>query len=261
MRIKVTFKNELIWSLIPLNYNYYLTSAIYDLIRDCNDQIYSDFSRNHGYELEGKNFKLFTYSQLLVGRRKILNHQMALGSKFILWMVSSPVEEFIYHLSNRLSKINHIEVAGYPLIIDKIETMDSEEIYEEMRFRCLSPITVSDQTAGYNRNFLRYCRLGEKFYQRIRENLINKYRFLYHHDPPDTSLEFRFIENYIRKRNQKITKLIHFQQRKILAYLSPFYVKGNKELITLGYECGFGEKNAMGFGMVDFLKSRKKIKL
>jgi len=32
--------------------------------------------------------------------------------------------------------------------------------------------------------------------------------------------------------------------------MCPFVVKGNKELIKFGYECGFGELNSAGFGMV-----------
>jgi CRISPR/Cas system endoribonuclease Cas6 (RAMP superfamily) len=33
--------------------------------------------------------------------------------------------------------------------------------------------------------------------------------------------------------------------------MAPFVVRGSVELIALGYEAGFGEKNSMGFGMVE----------
>ena len=32
--------------------------------------------------------------------------------------------------------------------------------------------------------------------------------------------------------------------------LAPFRLQAPKELIEVGYECGFGEKNSQGFGMV-----------
>jgi CRISPR-associated endoribonuclease Cas6 len=36
----------------------------------------------------------------------------------------------------------------------------------------------------------------------------------------------------------------------IIGIFCPYTVEGDVELIELGYECGFGEKNSMGFGMV-----------
>ena len=38
--------------------------------------------------------------------------------------------------------------------------------------------------------------------------------------------------------------------------LGEFIVQGDKDLIEFGYDCGFGEKNSMGFGMV---KMRRNI--
>lgn len=37
----------------------------------------------------------------------------------------------------------------------------------------------------------------------------------------------------------------------VIGLQAPFTITGDQRLIKLGYECGFGEKNSMGFGMAD----------
>ena len=57
-------------------------------------------------------------------------------------------------------------------------------------------------------------------------------------------------EDYMKRRNGKITKNINFKGTNIIGFMAPFEVVGKPELIEMGYEAGFGEKGSMGFGMV-----------
>ena len=50
-----------------------------------------------------------------------------------------------------------------------------------------------------------------------------------------------------------MTRLVDYKGIKIRGVVSPFHVIGAPELIHIGYECGFGDKNSMGFGMADVL--------
>jgi len=53
----------------------------------------------------------------------------------------------------------------------------------------------------------------------------------------------------------KISKPISFKNNiKIKAYEAPFTIKANPELIKIGYDCRFGEKNSAGFGMVKIIE-------
>ena len=69
MRIKITCDIGEGISL-PINYNYFLASAIYRFLRE-SDPEYADFLHQEGYELENRRFKLFTFSQLMAKRREI----------------------------------------------------------------------------------------------------------------------------------------------------------------------------------------------
>ena len=64
------------------------------------------------------------------------------------------------------------------------------------------------------------------------------------------ALTLRFDENYIKKRQGRVTRLIDYKGIKVPGVLCPLRVSGSRELMQIGYECGFGDKNSAGFGMV-----------
>ncbi|MCX7910914.1 MAG: hypothetical protein N2505_04965, partial [Endomicrobia bacterium] len=53
----------------------------------------------------------------------------------------------------------------------------------------------------------------------------------------------------------KAQVLVHYIKNKldikIPAIMCPFEAEGSQDLIRFGYECGFGELNSAGFGMVE----------
>ena len=84
MRIKITCDiGEGI--RLPINYNYFLASAIYGFLRE-SDPEYADFLHQDGYELENRRFKLFTFSQLMAKRREIREDQIHFRSP-LTWYV------------------------------------------------------------------------------------------------------------------------------------------------------------------------------
>jgi CRISPR-associated endoribonuclease Cas6 len=69
-------------------------------------------------------------------------------------------------------------------------------------------------------------------------------------DSGDTDFKIIIDEDYVKRKNGKITKNINFKGTNIIGFMAPFEVTGSPELIEVGYEAGFGEKGSMGFGMV-----------
>ena len=63
------------------------------------------------------------------------------------------------------------------------------------------------------------------------------------------ALTLRFDENYIKKRQGCVPPLINYKRIKVRGVLYPLHVSGSRELMQIGYECGFGDKNSAGFGM------------
>jgi CRISPR-associated endoribonuclease Cas6 len=48
------------------------------------------------------------------------------------------------------------------------------------------------------------------------------------------------------------------QGTKVKGFELQFWAEGNPELLKIGYEAGFGERNAQGFGMVKVLRQISK---
>lgn len=248
MRVKITFslqKNK----VLPINYNYYLASLIYSLLRKSSFE-FSSFLHQRGFELDGKHFKLFTFSQLLFKKKRVERDKIVNLGEHIEWFVSSPADEFIQHFVNGLFAGQEIKLSDEKLTPERVETMPLPEFGRNNAFSCLSPITMSTRLERNNKLTMYYFKLNENgFKEKIKQNLIRKYKLLYKRNPQGADLEMEFDEDYIR-RGQGISRLINFKGINIRGYTAPFTASGNPELIKVGYECGFGDKNSLGFGMV-----------
>ncbi|WP_048202244.1 CRISPR-associated endoribonuclease Cas6 [Methanocaldococcus bathoardescens] len=86
---------------------------------------------------------------------------------------------------------------------------------------------------------------NSKFYENLKNNLKKKYEAFYN-EKCDMNFEFEILK-YKPKRMR--IKDIYCRCSEMV-----FKVWGDYELIKFGYECGFGEKNSMGFGMVMNIK-------
>ena len=83
MRIKVILVTDVPIS-IPINYQYQLSSAIYNLLQKA-DQEYARELHQKGYEFGSKKFKLFTFSSLFPDFYKIRGKEMIIApGKLIL---------------------------------------------------------------------------------------------------------------------------------------------------------------------------------
>lgn len=250
MRIRLSLSFTGSTKILPINANYFQTSLIYRILTSSSSE-YSQFLHDQGYIFRGeKAFKLFTYSQFLIPERRIQGENLVSLSKEIAWVVSSPVEQFVRHLVYGLFEQRTVDIRGTTLTIESVETEAEPDFSGKMEFVCLSPIVVSvqreDRQTPY---YIRPDEEPERFSEAVRNNLVLKYETLYGCEPEDNRLTFHFDEDYIRKRKGKISRLIRLPDIQVKAFMAPFTAEGSVELIRLGYEAGFGEKNSLGFGM------------
>ena len=97
-----------------------------------------------------------------------------------------------------------------------------------------------------------YCLPDDpQFSELVRQNLIRKYEAVYRYPPTEKSFAMTFDQAYIDKKGGRVTRLVNYKGIRIRGVVSPFHVIGAPELIHIGYECGFGDKNSAGFGMAE----------
>lgn len=249
MRIKILADVEAGITL-PINYNHLLTSVIYRFLAESNPE-YASFLHNEGYGDEQRRFKLFTFSQLMAERRRVTGDRIHFGST-LTWSVSSPVEMFLSHFADTLLTGGRLTIGSHRLQVKDVTVPRIPRFQSEMRFRCLSPITMSTIREREGKRVMHYCLPDDPaFSELVRQNLIRKHEVIHGRLPSDDAFTLEFDKNYIDRKQGRVTRLIDFKGIKVRGVLCPFRVSGSRALIQIGYECGFGDKNSAGFGMVE----------
>lgn len=254
MRIKLTFKAIDQRASIPLNYNYAVSALIYKTIAESSPE-FAQTLHEKGFIVGEKTFKLFTFSRFETKDAFIdfRSKRIFLNNPYIKLQVSSPIDEFLknFVFGTFTQQTFHIDKSDF--ILDSAETIEETEITEEMNFRALSPITESIRN---DKNETVYLLPNVDWSEIITRNLQRKYEALYGKTLPDAKVEWKWNEEYFadERKQRKAEKLIDIKGIKVRGWLAPFSVKGDRELIKLGYETGFGNKNSQGFGMAEILE-------
>ena len=254
---------------VTLNYSYYLSAAIYSWIETSSPE-YSAFLHDKGFSLEGttKRFKHFCFSQLEVPERKIENGRLRILSPTVTWYVSMPVEQSLQHLVVGMFEKRefYIEREENRFVIEQVETLPEPKWGRRMTFRMLSPVTVSTMHERNGRLLPEYLLANdERLADLSRQNILNKYRSLYGNEPEDTEFVCTLDNEFITRRGgpEKISKLITIKEgrpdeTKVRGFMCPLHIEGNPALIALAYESGLGEKNSLGFGMLETMSNNSK---
>ncbi len=245
---------------ISLNYTYSFTSAIYKLLQFGSPE-FSEFLHDIGYEINGKKYKLFTFA-LRFNRFKIEGRNIRLITPEASLFISSPlIDKFIRNFVMGTFEKQVISVTNgsnqTDFLISQIESLSEPLFTDKMKFFLLSPMvlsTVINKDDALKQYYLRET--DEEDINRVMmNNLLNKYKLLYREEIEEPYLHLEFDTDYLRKK-KRITKKITINEYgknpiDVIGLQAPFTISANPELIKVGYECGFGEKNSMGFGMAE----------
>ncbi len=251
MRLKVSLQLER-ETTVPLNSQHLLTAVVYRFIEYSNAD-YAAFLHGKGYapdEEDQRRFKLFCFSPIRSRRRRVAGDNLILGMGAAEWLVSSPVEQFLSEFASGLLSSGHLRVGNAILPIATVETLPAPPIEYSMSFKCLSPIVAAVAERNAQKSWTRFLRPKDPdFSDRVRANLLNKYRALHGHAPQDDSFQLAFDQDYLAKNRG--TKLIRYKETDVVGAFSPCTLAASPELMQLALDCGLGEKNAGGFGMIE----------
>lgn len=125
-----------------------------------------------------------------------------------------------------------------------MEVLKPPKLSSQLKLRTLSPIKVSTMVEGkHGLSSWDLSPSDSRFYRNLTRNLVKKYKLFYHKSPRSQKMEFS-PPAFTKQRRIRIKDTFH------RCYMMDFSVRGSRELLEMGYEAGFGEKNSMGFGMV-----------
>jgi CRISPR-associated endoribonuclease Cas6 len=251
MRLALSLKPARVPCTVPFDYAHALAAVVYGFL-DRASHDYARFLHSEGYRSGTKRFKLFTFSQLLIPQRKIAQSGLICLSEEISWQISSPISEFIEHLAQGLLSLGRMRLGENEFGIERVEVLLAPRFLREISFRALSPIVVAVGSEREGKFGARYLRAGDpELSEAIRKNLLKKFVLVHGQEPASREFVMEFDGEYVRRKGEEIYRLVNYKGTKIKAIMAPFTVRGSAELIAMGYEAGFGEKNSMGFGMVE----------
>jgi CRISPR-associated endoribonuclease Cas6 len=260
LRIEIQLQPSRLPFSLPASYSYLLTSLIYRTLERSSSE-YSTFLHERGYGSE-RPFKLFTFSPLLLPNRAFHyeKEQLWIDARRLRWQISSPMREFVEHLAQGLLSQGEIELGRederWALGIEEVRVLEPPVFRREMVFKCLAPLvltTGSERAGRFGAHYLRHDEAG--WSERMRANLVRKFELVHARTLEETDFAMEFDRAYIERRSERAYKLIDFKGTKIKGVFVPFRAMGSPELIQIGYEAGFGEKNSMGFGMAEPVES------
>lgn len=277
---------------INLNYQYYLSAALYRWIENSSPS-YARFLHQTGFSPEGlaRRFKHFCFSQLLVAQRTIRNGHLIIHSPAVDWYVDMPVEATLQHLVVGIFEKQelYIEREENRFFVESVETLPEPDWTRRMKFRMLSPLTVSvpEDEASFQpeskvsfipgverrrrkpssilpqrRIIPHYLRPNDtRLSEALRANILNKHASLFASEPDDKEFCCTLDEKFITQRGgpDRISKLItikegHPDETRVRGFMCPLTIEGNPQLIKLAYESGLGEKGSLGFGMIEIVR-------
>ncbi len=243
MRFKVSIGLEKDYVVIPYDHQYYLASYIYRVIEKVDPK--------YSFELHRpRKYKHYTFSYLMSSYRESLKEGIKVG-KEVYFYISSPDNEFIKHVVEGMLTYPEFRIKKIKGVVKEIKVLKSPKIEYRNVFRTLSPIIIKKFV---NKDeWINLFPTDKEFYSRLKENLINRYLdFLGNLEKSSTDgflkdLDINIIIKEFKPKRHNINGTYH------RGSLCEMIVEGNSELIKYGYEAGFGEKNAMGFGMVKLI--------
>ncbi|MGC8935589.1 MAG: CRISPR-associated endoribonuclease Cas6 [Thermoproteota archaeon] len=260
MRILLELESEKNFSY-DMKYYHKLQGFIYSLLKD------TEFSLLH----DKKGYKFFSFSNIFPlpkdKRRMIIN---AGENKKLI--IASPNELFIKILEEKLRIIRDskktINIGEAQFSLENLKIF-SVSLGKSSVLRSMTPIVVRIPEKNYEKYGIpsefrkkRYVYWRpqysfEAFIKQLEENLVKKFNEFY-----STNLEIENVfELFEFKKSVVSHAIISGEEQKIVGSIWDFIFthlsEEQKKLLEFGVDCGFGERNSLGFGFMNVVKVRK----
>ena len=238
MQILLTCQNTGIID-IPVNYSYYIQSAIFKLLAIEN----SDYAEYLHDIADGSKtrYKFFTFGSL-IGKSHFYNKTLYYEGDVKL-EIRSVSNEFLQVLADSILHGNKLCIGKHCLSIKNVDIKNYTVPDTLLNIRTLTPIVAKKQTEDNHTEY--YSPQDVRFIKRIRETFENKYN-VFTGQVQQSSIDILPL-NVCKK---VVTK---YKDTWITAYHGTFEICGSIEHLQFLYDVGIGVKTSQGFGMFEVI--------
>jgi CRISPR-associated endoribonuclease Cas6 len=261
MRLKLTLQALHKPALLPFNYQYPLSAAIYKIIQSADAQ-FAAFLHDKGYGEGYKSFKLFTFSDIktsFIKNGDRMQLQTGEAELIVCFYVPAAAENFIKGLFLN----QHLEIADFKsktiFSVNQVESLPGtySDQWHKKLLQPLSPIVAGQKNSRGHYDYR--SPLDDDFADCIIHNWIEKYRAagISTNDPVDIiqnlSVAVKLFP-YPPQQRLITIKAGTTAETKVRGYTKfRLEVTAPKEMLELALGAGLGLHNAQGFGCVEAL--------
>lgn len=238
---------------MPINYQYPLQAAIYHTLAQ-SDIEFSTWLHENGYQQDGKRFKFFTFSNLIVPHYGINKERERLIVKsdvvtlYISFLPEKSTQQFIQGLFQQQTIQVADYLSGVQFIVREIQVMPPLEYHPSMTFNTLSPVCISLRNEKGHMDYL--APTDPRYELGILTGLLARYNIIHGH--PFSSAPYC----HLQLLNEPKSALVRIKagtpnETRVRGYRYQFKIDLPEELMQIAYESGLGEKGSMGFGMIE----------
>jgi len=232
MRVLLKFKAEDDIEYDSMN-KHTLQGFIYSLLNN------TPFKNYHNM----KGFKYFSFSNIFP-----VSHFKKGESKSII--ISSPTQGFINIVSKELKSKDHFYLGKYRIEIEQIKVFQPKF---NKRFITSTPIVLFENNVNNHYYSLKNTNDFSFFLERVKDNALKKYNSFFGEN-------YYFEGNIFDKfeYNREVAVRVKKEDKMFIIIgtlwknLEKFNMD-NKKFYNFIMDCGLGEKNSLGFGMVNSL--------
>jgi len=232
---------------LPIHYNHIIQGFIY---KNIFDDDFREFLHEKGFEVDGKRFKLFTFSQLYGDY--IFDNK----NKTITFIdrceltVSSIVDDFNHEFLKSCFYNKELKLNNQPIEVAEIVMNENTAKTSKSVIKTLSPITVYSTVHLNGRKKTIYYFPEDSLFQKyVKDNLIRKASMIYNKSFEKAVFDIRPVEGKVSKN------ILYFKDIIIKGTSGIFEIQGDEELTYIALNCGLGSKNSQGFGCIRLVKS------
>lgn len=235
---------------VPWHYPEWLQGVVFEALKR-SSAILASYLHSEGFKVGSRRYKMMTFSWLFPRSSKLSKGGLIIEPP-IKWWISSPLTAVMEALAESFLTHAELTLGREKLWVERVYVEPPLHPIASLRLETLSPIVASTGVMeGERIRKLFLSPEDERFSKVITQNLQNKAKVLWGTEIPGGAVTFLPLKYRSR--------LITVHGTKVKCYEGTFEVMGSPELIKLGYDAGFGERNSQGFGMMKVV-SRKRMR-
>ncbi len=228
---------------VPVHYGTLLQGLIY---RQMQNPVLRSYLHEHGFTLEKRRFKLFTFSRLM-GRAVRFDRSggIIVFTPPLRLVICSPIPFILQELGTGFLRQGCIRLGAAQLEVKEMATASPRVNSSSIRVRMLSPVVMySTAKSESGRSYTYYYSPFEpRFVELIGANLAKKHLLIYGRLAETGGFSIRPAE--VREKDLKITR---YKDTIIKGWMGEYHLSGDPELLQVALDAGLGAKNSQGYG-------------